>query len=520
MAWVWDERRWQAFAYQGFSTEFVASRRPLWEEAARDVYRHLTHQNVVVSSGTSSGKTIIALLVILASGRRAVCFVPRVHLAAQHAELLRKLEGVGADHATRVAILTGDVPMAARVWHDPDVRIVFATAEAFMNDAASDTVLPGMFDLAVFDEVHHVAEGEHAYYRACSLMRAWHTPLLGLTATVGSGERRRLLEARFGKPAVLTPAIQTPDRSESEIIVPLDEPLSAFIRGAEVVLSDIAKELVALRLTGTRESTLSIEELEAIGERIEKLDTGDSRRYLGLTVHARYLKLLSLYRGTLSEGYHVFTEGFAALVNQDTTRAAHWLHTHFIIRQLAALARSRIGTHPKEQALTKNLTSLLRMHRTALVSVWHQTTAFHLARQLRFLGIRAAAVVGGSGRARRELTDAIERFRDGEFEVLVGTTVLNEGLNLPEVGGVVLYSMPMTETARAQTIGRTARRETGIVTFLALEHPVDQIFLWKTRAREVRDTMARIAARKRKNRSTVTLDLFEPGPVPLPEEQM
>ena len=72
-----------------------------------------------------SGKTVVALramLQVVDAGRQAALLAPTEVLAAQHARTLRSMLGPlaragelgGAEQATRVALLTGSLPAAAR----------------------------------------------------------------------------------------------------------------------------------------------------------------------------------------------------------------------------------------------------------------------------------------------------------------------------------------------------------------------------------------------------------------------
>ena len=85
-------------------------------------------------------------------------------------------------------------------------------------------------------------------------------------------------------------------------------------------------------------------------------------------------------------------------------------------------------------------------------------------------------VFGGQKNVKNQL-ETIEKLKDGGLMFLVSTSVIEEGLNVPEVDAVVHYSMPMTEIARIQRNGRTARVETGNVVFIVLNHSLDKAFV-------------------------------------------
>ena len=53
--------------------------------------------------------------------------------------------------------------------------------------------------------------------------------------------------------------------------------------------------------------------------------------------------------------------------------------------------------------------------------------------------------------------NAIQRFRDGEVNVLIATDVAARGIDLPDVSHVINYDMPRTADVYLHRIGRTAR---------------------------------------------------------------
>jgi ATP-dependent DNA helicase RecG len=84
-----------------------------------------TPMNRLVQGDVGAGKTVVALramLQVVDNGRQAVMLAPTEVLAAQHARSLRALLGPlaqagelgGAERATRVALLTGSLPAAAK----------------------------------------------------------------------------------------------------------------------------------------------------------------------------------------------------------------------------------------------------------------------------------------------------------------------------------------------------------------------------------------------------------------------
>lgn len=63
--------------------------------------------------------------------------------------------------------------------------------------------------------------------------------------------------------------------------------------------------------------------------------------------------------------------------------------------------------------------------------------------------------------SQREQEEIIQRFRDGDFNVLVATSVAEEGLDIPSTDMVIFYEPVPSEIRSIQRRGRTGRTRTG-----------------------------------------------------------
>jgi ERCC4-related helicase len=80
-------------------------------------------------------------------------------------------------------------------------------------------------------------------------------------------------------------------------------------------------------------------------------------------------------------------------------------------------------------------------------------------RPVRFVG--QASKGEDIGMNQREQKDIIERFQNGEFNILVATSIAEEGLDIPSTDLVVLYEPVPSEIRTIQRRGRTGRRRAG-----------------------------------------------------------
>ena len=99
------------------------------------------------------------------------------------------------------------------------------------------------------------------------------------------------------------------------------------------------------------------------------------------------------------------------------------------------------------------------------------------------------------GMTQKQQLKQLERFRNGEMNVLVATSVGEEGLDVPSASMVLFYE-PVPSAIRAiQRRGRTAREQSGSVHVLVANDTRDVYVLHASRNREKR--MHNVLARMR-----------------------
>jgi len=77
----------------------------------------------------------------------------------------------------------------------------------------------------------------------------------------------------------------------------------------------------------------------------------------------------------------------------------------------------------------------------------------------------------------------IEQLEDGSLNVLVATSIAEEGLDIPAVDQVVFYEPIPSEIRYIQRRGRTGRKAPGRVTILATNNSLDMAYLYASSRR-------------------------------------
>ncbi|MDY6765250.1 MAG: helicase-related protein, partial [Halobacteria archaeon] len=103
-------------------------------------------------------------------------------------------------------------------------------------------------------------------------------------------------------------------------------------------------------------------------------------------------------------------------------------------------------------------------------------------RPVRFVG--QANKDGDPGMTQKQQKETLDKFREGEHNVLVATSVAEEGLDIPEVDLVLFYEPVPSEIRAIQRKGRTGRKRAGNVVVLIAKDTRDEAYFWSSKRKE------------------------------------
>ncbi len=93
---------------------------------------------------------------------------------------------------------------------------------------------------------------------------------------------------------------------------------------------------------------------------------------------------------------------------------------------------------------------------------------------------------GETGLSQKEQKAVLDKFREGEFNVLVATSIGEEGLDVPKVDLVIFYEPIPSAIRHIQRRGRTGRQEKGRVVILMARNTRDEGYKWSAHHKEKR----------------------------------
>jgi Fanconi anemia group M protein len=458
---------------------------------------------------TGAGKTTVALLVTAArlnrQGGKSLFLAPTKPLVEQHAGFYREALSVPDEE---VRVFTGDVRPDDRADEWDDATVVIATPQVVENDLIAGRISLDDVTHLTFDECHR-ATGDYAYnYIADKYATQADSPLVtGMTASPGSDKDEILtvcenigvsnVEILTEDDPSLAEYTHDTDVDWKEVDVPDD------VLTARDLLNDVVKDrMERLSRLGVVEETrpdVSMKKLLAArGDIQEMMDAGESAGYTAMSVHAEVMKLRHAVEIVETQGVETLVSYFEKLENEARSsggsKAVKRLMGESKVQEAREIAEEYEGVHPKMDVLRSLVFDELSSGDDARVIVFteYRDTASTLvefldagdARPVRFVG--QTNKDGDEGLTQKQQGEVLDSFRDGEHNVLVATSVAEEGLDIPEVDLVVFYEPVPSEIRAIQRRGRTGRKRAGRVVVLLAKDTRDEAYFWSARRKEDR----------------------------------
>ena len=474
------------------------------------IARTASQGNTLIVLPTGLGKTNVFLLIACErltqrpSGK-IVLLGPTRPLIDQYERVFKDLTDLNPES---MCVLTGRVSPEKRKAYFEEKQIIFSTPQGFENDLISGRINLEDVVLLGFDEAHR-ATGEYSYVWIAKQYekQARYARIVALTASPGTDKTKiedvmeRLhienVEVRTANDPDVKPYIQSVDMSYEFVELPknLSEIVTALKNGFVEKIRGIAGYLGE----PVRDDLTRTELLKLQAQLQGKIATGrDFRIGRALSLAAEAMKIQHGIELAESQGVYALVEYLRDITekaNTGSSKANENLakDTNFRRAYAKAITLAEHDTlHPKMMRLVQIVEDSMRIDPDTKIIIFnsYRDNAKKLVELLETIdGVRAHLFVGqakkrGSGLSQKEQKELLERFGRGDYNVLVSTSIGEEGLDIPKVDAVIFYE-PVPSTIRGiQRRGRTGRNEKGRVIILATKGTRDEAYLWSARSKE------------------------------------
>ncbi|KAJ6574861.1 hypothetical protein B0H19DRAFT_1126072 [Mycena capillaripes] len=473
-----------------------------------NIVKHCLFENTIVALPTGLGKTFIAGVVMLNYYRwfpegKVVFVAPTKPLVAQQIEASHQTCGIPGSDAIE---LTGQNPkaMRARAWKEK--RVFYMTPQTLNNDLESENCDVRDIVLLVIDEAHK-ATGGYAYNQVVRFMMAKnpHFRILALTATPGSdpdavqalidGLHISRIEIRDENSLDLKAYIH--EKKVEQHVIAMSEEVNRIKDPLVILMQSVLKPLIQRNIMyagnpltlhpyapQTKMGQLKPDQRWAYSP-LSKLSS--LARAMGYLIEGTigmcntYMRDLERDKETDAEGGKKKTTSkakklredplFQAVIKELELQRLRGFSLHPKMERMKALVvqhfAEKLGEDGQETERTNVMVFVtFREAVDEIVDVLNREQP--LIRATKFIG-QGTDKQGRKGLAQKEQLEVIKKFKAGEFNALVATSIGEEGLDIGEVDLIVCYDAQKTPIRMLQRLGRTGRKREGTVHVLLSE---------------------------------------------------
>ncbi|KAJ4287332.1 3'-5' DNA helicase [Kalmusia sp. IMI 367209] len=475
------------------------------------VARGLFH-NLLVALPTGLGKTFIAATIMLnffrwTTDAQIVFVAPTKPLVAQQIDACFHICGIPRSETT---MLIGGVAPALRAEEWATKRVFFMTPQTLVIDLKNGYADPKRIALLVVDEAHR-ATGGYAYVEVVSFLRRFNSSfrVLALTATPGAdveavqkvidGLDISRVEIRTERSMDISKYIHH-RRVEKHVFSNSDEmqmcmdlykqalqPTVNKLAGLNAFYSNDPLDLTPFGVMNARKRWM-----QEAGQRANPAQKG--------MVNGIFTILGSISQGMELLKFHGIGPFYVKMKDFKEQQAQSKSKTRdsicnsdafkkLLVRLQTWTSNENFVGHPKldflQQAILDHFVNagdgsgsdIAGKQTRIMVFAHFRDSAEEIVRVLRKHKpmIRPRVFVGQSsgknsdGMNQKEQLEVIEQFKQGTFNVLVATSIGEEGLDIGEIDLIICYDSKASPIRMLQRMGRTGRKREGKVIMLQME---------------------------------------------------
>lgn len=479
------------------------------------IFNTASTKNTLVVLPTGMGKTNIFLMLAahrlkLYPNSKILFIGPTKPLIDQYITVFKKHFDIEEE---KLAVFTGMVKPAKRgeLWKKS--KIIFSTPQGLENDIISNRINLEEVSLLGIDEAHR-AVGDYAYVFVSRqyYKKARYPRLVALTASPGSDLDKikevcenlfiEEIEIRTEESPDVKPYIQEVKMDWVKVDLP------PILLDVQKLLKDFLKErFEKLKKWGILRQKdikyVSKKDLLTIQAQLRGRASSGEKDFVVWNAISILAEVMKIYHGLeLLE-----TQGVVSLYKylkkiQDDSVSSKVKAVKNIVKDIgfksALFKTERLYEekieHPKLVELQRIIEKEIKEDPDVKILVFNQyrDNALDIEEKLNKIeGINAKIFVGqakrgDTGYTQKEQKAVLDKFRVNEFNVLVATSVGEEGLDVPQVNLVIFFEPIPSAIRFIQRKGRTGRLEKGRVIILITKNTRDEAYSWSARSKQKR----------------------------------
>jgi ERCC4-related helicase len=477
------------------------------------IFSTATKKNTLVVLPTGMGKTNIFLMLAahrlkLYPNSKILLLGPTRPLIDQYYETFKKNFEIDEKN---MVIFTGFVSPEKRKELWKKAKIIFSTPQGLENDIISERINLEEVSLLGFDEAHR-AVGDYAYVFVAKQYekKAKYPKIIAMTASPGSDVEKisevcknlhiEAVEIRTDEDPDVKPYIQDIDITWVKVELPsefleikkfletcfkskLEEMKKYGYVNTYQVQNSGKKALLGIQagLQGKiAQGEKDFEILKSLSLAAEAVKIQHALELLetqGISPAYQYMEKLNM------ESLTTKVKAVQNLVSDLNFRSAFIKikklyengTEHPKLWKLKELVEEQIKKIPDIKIIVFN------QFRDSAVKIVEELNKIENAKAKIFVG---QAMKKETGLSQKKQKEVLDEFREGKFNILVATSVAEEGLDIPKVDLVIFYEPIPSAIRHIQRRGRTGRLEKGSVIILLTKNTRDEGYRWSAHHKE------------------------------------
>jgi len=471
--------------------------------------------NTLVVLPTGMGKTAISMMLAIQRFHqypksKVLILAPTKPLVEQHIETFKSFMDFPEEE---FVVFTGMIKPEKRAELWKTSKIIFSTPQGLENDIITNRINLEDVSLLVFDEAHR-AVGDYAYVFVAKQYqkKARYSRILALTASPGSDlEKIQEVLTNLYIEEVEIRTDQDPDVKPYIKEIKIDWvqlDLPPPFKEVQKFLKDYIKERIAkLKKWGVLQrkdvSFVNKTDLLKLQAQLRGRAAAGEKDFIIWTAISVLAEIMKVQHGLElleTQGIVALNEYLQKLQKEGysgKTKAAKNIIADINFKSALIKTQQmyeKVFQHPKLIELQKIIEKEVKEKKDIKIIVFNQyrDNAKNIAEELNKIeNCSAELFVGqqkkrGSGLSQKQQKEMLDQFRNNEFNVLVATSVGEEGLDIPKVDLVIFFEPIPSAIRHIQRRGRTGRQEKGKVIILMTRETRDEGYRWSAHHKEKR----------------------------------
>lgn len=449
------------------------------------------------------GKTLVSVLVAtkrleLHPGGKILICSPTRPLSAQHKKSFEEVTKISPDE---IILLTGETKAEKRIALYEKAKVIIATPQTIEHDLEAGRLSLENFVFLTLDEAHRsVKEYSYPYIAKKFMLQSKHHLILGLTASPGATNEKikeicdnlfiKAVEIRSEYDADVQPYVQ--QIQKENIYVELPEEFKKIKALLEEVMKDDVHWLKEHHYTFTYTPTKKML-LDVQRRAIASYMHGSKGAYWAIVRGAGAIKIRHAIELVETQGISFLYDYFKKL-ESSKKKTDKRIMKDPRLREVMNIVAELYGKgieHPKLEKVVAVVKDFIRNNPAARIIIFanFRSIVDKINQLLNIAGIKSDMLIGqaikeGKGLTQEKQMEILKRFANSEFNVLVASSIGEEGLHTSEVNSVIFYESVPSEIRKIQRTGRTGRTAPGKVIFLIAKDTMDEAFYFASSRKE------------------------------------